>query len=142
MIYLVSFAVPTILTLVLLPVLVVDSQSRRRSQARKPAEERGFALLQAWLGPEQAEQWTSQRAFEVLGCDTGTRYRITCGTAMNVHQLDQTGRSVARWCFVPEGDLVTGDILLAQKIALETMERQVLKLGNTQASCLRVQPLR
>jgi hypothetical protein len=128
MIYLVSFAVPTLLILGLLPVLFVDS---RRSQARKPAEERGFALLQAWLDPEQAEQWASQRAFEVLGCDTGTRYRITSGTAMNVHQLDQTGRTVARWCFLPEDDLVMGDILLAQKIALETMERQVLKLANS-----------
>jgi hypothetical protein len=113
MIYLVAFAVPAILTLILLPVLAAESQSRR-NRARKPAEERGFVLLQAWLGPEQAEQWASQRAFEVLGSDTGTRYRITSGTAMNVHQLDQTGRSVAKWCFVPEGDLVTGDILLAQ----------------------------
>jgi hypothetical protein len=50
---------------------------------------------------------------------------------MNVHQLDRTGRTVARWCFLPEGELVTGDILLAQKIALETMERQVLKLANS-----------
>jgi hypothetical protein len=128
MIYLVSFAVPTLLILGLLPVLFADS---RRSQARKPAEERGFALLQAWLEPEQAEQWASQRAFEVLGCDTGTRYRITSGTAMNVHQLDQTGRTVARWCFLPESELVTGDILLAQKIALETMEKQVLKIANS-----------
>jgi hypothetical protein len=138
MIYLVSFTVPTFQ---ICAALVSDSWSRRRSQARRPAEERGLALLQAWLGPEQAEQWASQRAFEVLGCDTGTRYRITCGTAMNV-QLDQTGRSVARWCFVPKGDLVTGDILLAQKIALETIERQVLKLGNSQAYRMRVQPLR
>jgi hypothetical protein len=50
---------------------------------------------------------------------------------MNVHQLDQTGRSVARWCFLPESELVTGDILLAQKIALETMEKQVLKIANS-----------
>jgi hypothetical protein len=128
MIYLVSFAVPTLLILGLLPVLLTDS---RRSQARKPAEERGFALLQAWLEPEQAEQWASQRAFEVLGCDTGTRYCVTSGTAMNVHQLDQTGRTVARWCFLPESELVTGDILLAQKIALETMEKQVLKIANS-----------
>ena len=41
---------------------------------------------------------------------------------------------MAKWCFVPEGTLVTGDILLAQKIALETMESQVLKLANTQVS--------
>ena len=89
MIYLIAFAVPTVLTLILLPVLAAESQSRR-NRARKPAEERGCALLQAWLGPEQAEQWASLRTFEVLGCDTGTRYRITCGTAMNVHQLAPT----------------------------------------------------
>jgi len=134
MIYLVFFAVPTILIFILLPLFVADSRSGWRGQARAQAEERGFALLQAWLGSEQAEQWASQRAFEVLGCDTGTRYRITCGPAMNVHQLDRAGRRVAKWCFVPEGTLVTGDILLAQKIALETMESQVLKLANTQAS--------
>ena len=134
MIYLVFFAVPTILILILLPLFVADSRSGWRGQARAQAEERGFALLQAWLDPEQAEQWASRRAFEVLGCDTGTRYRITYGTAMNVHQLDRAGRRVAKTCFVPEGTLVTGDILLAQKIALETMESQVLKLANTQVS--------
>jgi hypothetical protein len=132
MIYLVSFAVPAIIILILLPLVVADSRSGWRGQARAQAEERGFALLQAWLGAKQAEQWASERAFEVLGCDTGTRYRITCGTAMNVHQLDQAGQRVARWCFVPKGDLVTGDILLAQKIALETMESQTLELANTQ----------
>jgi len=53
---------------------------------------------------------------------------------MNVHQLDCTGRAVARWCFMPEGGVVTGDVLLAQKIALETMEKEVLALANTQTS--------
>jgi hypothetical protein len=134
MIYLVSFAVPTLLILILLPLVVADSRSGWRGQVRGQAEERGFALLQGWLDPEQAKQWASRRAFEVRGCDTGTRYRITCGTAMNVHQLDEAGRRMAKWCFVPEGDLVTGDILLAQKIALETMESQVLRLANTQVS--------
>ena len=134
MIYLVFFAVPTILIFILLPLFVADSRSGWRGKARGQAEERGFALLQAWLDPEQAKQWASRRAFEVLGCDTGTRYRITYGTAMNVHQLDRAGRRVAKWCFVPKGTLVTGDILLAQKIALETMENQVLKLANTQVS--------
>jgi hypothetical protein len=39
---------------------------------------------------------------------------------------------VAQWCFGPEGGLAPGDILLAQKIALETMERKVLALANRQ----------
>ena len=73
MIYLLSFAIPTILILIALPLVAADSRSGWRGQARGDAEERGFALLQAWLGSEQAEQRASQRAFEVLGCDTGTR---------------------------------------------------------------------
>jgi hypothetical protein len=71
MIYLVSYAIPTILILILLPLFVANSRTRSRIQARRQAEERGFALLQDWFGPEQAEQWASQRAFEVLGCNTG-----------------------------------------------------------------------
>jgi hypothetical protein len=50
------------------------------------------------------------------------------------------GRTVVQWCFAPEGGLAPGDILLAQKIALETMEREVLALANKQTSraCLLV----
>jgi hypothetical protein len=51
----------------------------------------------------------------LVGCDSGTRYRITRGA---VNQLNPKGRKVAQWCFAPEGGLVIGDILLAQKIAL------------------------
>jgi hypothetical protein len=37
------------------------------------------------------------------------------------------GNIVAHWCFAPQGDLPMGDVLLGQKIALETMERDALK---------------
>jgi hypothetical protein len=134
MIYLI-FAVPLVLLAVVVAALLTERRFRQRSQARRQAEEKGFALLRAWLTPEQATQWDARKEFEVVGCDTGTRYRIRQGTAMNVHQLDCTGRDVARrWCFTPEGGVVTGDVLLAQKIALETMEREVLAIANTQPS--------
>jgi hypothetical protein len=68
----------------------------------------------------------------VIGCDTGARYRITYRAIMNVHQLDPAGHAVAQWCFAPEGGLAIGDVLLAQKIALETMEREALALANSQ----------
>jgi hypothetical protein len=45
---------------------------------------------------------------------------------MNVYELDRAGNIVAHWCFAPKGDLAMGDVLLAQKIALETMEREAL----------------
>ena len=33
------------------------------------------------------------------------------------------------WCFVPQGRLVPGDVMLAQKIALETSEIRVLSVA-------------
>jgi hypothetical protein len=51
------------------------------------------------------------------------------GKMMNVHEVDRAGNIVARLCFAPKGDLPMGDILLAQKIALETMERDALKMA-------------
>jgi hypothetical protein len=36
---------------------------------------------------------------------------------------------VAKWCFGPRGNLVVGDVLLAQKIALET-ELEALAKAN------------
>jgi hypothetical protein len=131
--YLIIFA-PVVLLAVVVTALLAEPRFRRDRHERRQAEEKGFALLRAWLTPEQATQWEARNEFEVIGCDTGTRYRIRRGTAMNVHQLDCTGRAVARWCFAPEGGVVTGDVLLAQKIALETMEREVLALANTQTS--------
>jgi hypothetical protein len=39
--------------------------------------------------------------------------------------------------FAPDGYLATGDVLLAQKISLETMEREALALANSQRpSCV------
>jgi len=101
-------------------------------EARRQAEGKGVALLRSWLSAEQAGQWDSHKEFDVVGSDTGTRYRIRCGTAMNVHELDSAGRAVIQWCFAPQGDLVVGDVLLAQKIALETMEREALAQANRQ----------
>ena len=55
-----------------------------------------------------------------------SKYRIQYGTSMNVYELDDTGRLKMGWCFVPQGCLVAGDVMLAQKIALETFESRAL----------------
>jgi hypothetical protein len=84
--------------------------------------------------PEQAEQYSSYRYFEVIGSDTGKRYRIRHGRMMNVDELDSVGNRVCEWCFLPEGKLAAGDIMLAQKIALETFESQALTVANRSSS--------
>jgi hypothetical protein len=58
------------------------------------------------------------------------KYRIHYGTAMNVHEIDEAGRVKMGLCFVPKGSFVTGDVMLAQKIALETFERRVWAVAN------------
>jgi hypothetical protein len=93
-------------------------------------EERGLSLLREWLSPEQRAQYDARDYFEVVGCHTGKRYRICHGIGANVFELDDTGLRRAGWCFVLKDPLVAGDVMLAQKIALETDERGALAVAN------------
>ena len=93
-------------------------------------EARGLQLLKEWPSPEELAQYDAKSYFEVIGCHSGKRYRVSRGTSMNVHELDGAGYPCVGWCFVPKGHLVAGDIMLAQKIALETNERGALAVAN------------
>jgi hypothetical protein len=48
---------------------------------------------------------------------------------MNVHEVDEAGRFKMGWCFLPERCLARGDVMLAQKIALETSEIRALSVA-------------
>jgi hypothetical protein len=93
-------------------------------------EARGRRLLRKWLTPEQRAQFEAHRYFDVIGCDTGRRYRIHYGTAANVEEMDEAGTARTGLCFLPSGQLVPGDVMLAQKIALETGEEAALAVAN------------
>jgi hypothetical protein len=120
---------PAVVALIVMAALLHEY---RRPRARTPVEKRAMMLLRSWLTPEQERQWQARGAFDVIGCDTGRRYRITYRAVMNVHQLDADGHPAQQWCFAPEGRLAVGDVLLAQKIALETMETKALEIANRQ----------
>jgi hypothetical protein len=92
--------------------------------------ERGFALLTSHLTLAQRKQYASHGYFEVIGGDTGQRYRIRHGCLMNVERLDQNGRRIQCLCFTPRGRLPIGDSMLAQKIALELFETDALGVAN------------
>jgi hypothetical protein len=92
-------------------------------------EKRGLTLLREWLSPAQRAQYQAKGYFEVTGCHSGKRYRIHYGTSMNVHEIDGCGHPHAGWCFVPNDYLVAGDVMLAQKIALETNELGALAVA-------------
>jgi hypothetical protein len=93
-------------------------------------EARGRRLLRRWLSAEQLAQFDARNFFDVIGCHTANRYRIYYANVANVEELDKVGRPIMRYCFIPKGDLVPGDVMLAQKIALETNELAALAVAN------------
>ncbi len=101
------------------------------SAATLEAHARGLRLLKENISPAQRDQYQRYRYFDVVGGETGRRYRIRNGSQVNVEQLDNKGRPVRLLCFMPEGELVIGDMMLAQKLALELFESDTIKVANT-----------
>jgi hypothetical protein len=91
---------------------------------------RGLRLLRSWLSPEQLAQFDALGYFDVTGSDSGRTYRIKFGICANIQEFGEDGAPRAGWCFVPDNCLVPGDVMLAQKIALETGERAALAVAN------------
>ena len=91
---------------------------------------RGLRLLRSWLSPTQLEQFDSLGYFDVVGGTSGKKYRIKFGICANVLELAKDDTPKVGWCFVPDGCLVAGDVMLAQKIALEACECAALARAN------------
>ena len=68
--------------------------------------------------------------FEVRGSHTGKCYRIRRGRSMNIDEVSKEGDLGSVWCFGPVGHLPLGDVMLAQKLALETDEQATLAVAN------------
>ncbi len=98
-----------------------------RAAAR--AHSRGMRLLKETLSPAQRAQYEEHKYFDVAGGSTDRRYRIKNRPSLNVYLLDKNGAAECVLCFMPKGTLVLGDILLAQKLALELFESEALKVA-------------
>ena len=94
------------------------------------AEGRGIQLLKRNLSPIQLKQYERHRYFDVIGGTSGQRYRIRHGCLRNVDLVDKDGKPNRTLCFLPEGDVAIGDVMLAQKLALELFESEALMVAN------------
>ncbi len=103
---------------------------RDAGPAREP-ERRSLKLMRRWLSTAQREQFDTRGYFDVVGSHSGRRYRIRVGTSTNISELDSLERSVVGWCFVPADNLPAGDVMLAQKIALENDEPSALAVARS-----------
>ena len=108
---------------------ISDCDRAHVSKPRTAAEQRALVLLKEWLSPAQLARFESYGHFEVIGSRTGKRYRIRYNRVVNIDELDERGAQVATWCFGPAGSLPRGDIMLAQKIALENDEDAALAIA-------------
>jgi hypothetical protein len=100
-----------------------EERQRKYDEARKKAEE----LLFGCLNPEQKEELKKDKHFHVLAC-SGKRYRVRPGTT--VEELDETNKTVARYCIHTKESVPAYDEALIQKLMLELNEPEFLRIAN------------
>ena len=103
--------------------------NRKQKLRLAQAERKGMELRLRNLSTRQVEQYKSFGYFDVVGSDSGRRYRIFHGRFGNVRELGPNDRLNIGKCFLPDGDLVAGDCMLAQKITLENRESEALRVA-------------
>jgi hypothetical protein len=81
-----------------------------------PSEEaEALRLLMDNLSPGQRDQLELFNYFDIVGGDTGAHYRVHFDHQMNVEQLEMSGKSIAWFCFIPEGQLPVADKVLPRR---------------------------
>ena len=104
---------------------------REDTARRAGSEARAMELLRNWLTDEQRESLQKFQHFYVKGSAGGT-YRLEMKYSFGIRAL-RGGTLANAYCVVPDGAPSLGDILLAQKISLETDEPGTLAVANWQS---------
>jgi hypothetical protein len=117
------------LTAIALGVAVSGHGGLKSQRKSAEADAKGMQLLLDNLTPKQREQYRKFGYFDVLGSETGKWYRIHHGNSCNVNELINGRQRGGGRCFMPIGELVAGDCMLAQKIVLETREEEALRVA-------------
>lgn len=86
------------------------------------------ALLLESLSPGQREQYSRVACFFVTGA-SGARYRIRYGRTHNIDVIGRDGKVRGTLCGLPIGEMPTQDVLLGQKLCLETDDRAFSRIA-------------
>jgi len=89
-------------------------------------------LLLSYLTDEQKQLYEKERFFIVHARQY--RYRIWRSKLINIEQIGRDGYVMHRLCAGPEGDLPVGDVMLAQKLMLESDETAFLQTARRHGS--------
>lgn len=115
--------------------LRLQQEERNRRQAeieakRVAAQKKATELLLENLDAEQQIEFNQHKRFTVhVRGKVDQHYLIEYGYAGNV-KLFHKGKAIAKFCIHPAHNLPNEDVMLAQKLLLETNEEQFLKIAN------------
>ena len=119
--------IANVVALICIGLLAIQCGRESLERISGQAAAKGRQLLLDNLTPGQRGQYEQFGYFDVLGSESGNRYRIHHGTSLNVRLLTENDQLGTGRCFQPRGSLIAGDCMLAQKIALENCEEEALR---------------
>lgn len=102
--------------------------ARRREEGE--AATRAHALLMEMLTPEQQASWGLTHEIAVEGEHSKQQYRLTTRRAGGVYRMNASGRRDMSYCIHHANEIPIEDQVLAQKLLLETDEREFLRIAN------------
>lgn len=107
----------------------IAAPEARTAETANEANQRARTLLLESLSPSQREDYLRQQHFFVTG-SSGARYRIHRGKVSNVEVIGPDGQVHETLCGVPAVEMPIEDILLAQKLSLETDDRAFRRVAH------------
>jgi hypothetical protein len=105
--------------------------TRKAKRKARRAQRRAKALLHQFLTREQRWDLRGSKSFTVVAQD-GRTYQITEGTCNNVRRIEADGSVRWRLCLVTKSSVPTYDLMLMQKLLLETDVETFLRTAHTQ----------
>lgn len=104
-----------------------EEKYRRDQEAFRKANERSLALLSEFMTASQRDQYREAPEFIAVS-KSGRRYKIRPG--QQVLEIDAVGDAIFSYCIAPNAALPHGDVMLAQKLMLETNEDKFHQIAN------------
>lgn len=105
-------------------------EAAEREKEREAAQERARQALIDHLTDKQLEVFERNHSVPVTAFKSGNKYLIEKGRSGNVRVLDKDGRTRERLCFHPRILCPDYDVMLMQKLMLESAEEEALRVAN------------
>ena len=110
----------------------IETRRKQRVEYERQREalERAESSLLSLLSPEQRESYAKDKKFHVITAE-GKRYEIDCRKRMhNVFELNERGQRVLELCIYQTGNTPLPDNIAAQKLLLESDEKEFRRIAN------------